>query len=133
MLYRSQRNFRIWAYTVSHQSLLIRSYMTFPDMDSHTEDSSFNIDIEFLSVTYMNVPASLPDIAIRTVSADSLPENTDKRLFRYNEKIFELSAGGRTYYVIASGMLVGTNRWENKDRIADYHQCLQHDYVIVTA
>lgn len=133
MLWPSRRNFRIWSYTVSHNTLLIRSNMLFPDLDGYSEDTSFNIDIEFLSVSYINVPASLPDIAIREVSADLLPENTDKRLLQYDEKVFELLVNGRTYYVIAGGMLVGTNRRENKDRIADDHQRLRHDSVLVTA
>ncbi|RPE08599.1 hypothetical protein EGT74_16290 [Chitinophaga lutea] len=107
--------------------------MLFPDLNGYSEDTSFNIDIEFLSVSYINVPASLPDIAIREVSADLLPENTDKRLLQYDEKVFELLVDGRTYYVIAGGMLVGTNRRENKDRIADDHQRLRHDSVLVTA
>jgi hypothetical protein len=45
-------------------------------------------------------------------------------------KIFQLQSKEYTYHVIAYGLLIGENRWENEDQIFNYHSNLEHDKII---
>lgn len=130
MLYYSNRNFKIWAYTASHNSLLLRSIMKFSDEDGFSEDTSYNIDIELWSVTFISIPAFFRSLKIVEISEDKLPDNIDRELCKYNHKIFEFQDGLKKHYIIAGGLLVGVNRWENEDRIFNYGLNLQHDEII---
>lgn len=130
MVYNSYRKFKIWGYTVSHSSLLIRSVMKFTDEDGFSEDTSYNIDVEFWSVTYINAPTFLEGIKIIEISKNDLPENINRELCKYNQKVFEIHEGDNKYYIIAGGLLVGINRWEKEDRIFNYDLDLEHDEVI---
>lgn len=132
MLYQSNRKFNIWAYTVSHGSLLIRSIMQFPDEDKYSEETSFNIDIEIWDVTYIGIPTYLNNIEIREIPINLLPSDVDRNLCKYDRKIFEFLVDKKKYYIIASGLLVGINRWENEDRIFNYNLNLEHDKIITT-
>lgn len=131
MLFQSDRKFKIWAYTVSHCSLLLRSVMKFPDEDNYSQKTSYNIDIEFWAVSYINVPTSLDNIEIIEIPKDSLPAYIDKSLSKYDEKVFEIRTDDKKYYVIAGGLLVGINRWVNEDRIFNYNLNLEHDEIVI--
>jgi len=133
MLYQSDRSFRIWAYSVSHGSLILRSEMKFPD-DEEPLDTDYNIDFEIWGVTYINIPEKMNGITITVISPEMLPDGFDPRLFRYREKIFEIQSENRKYMIIAAGLLIGTNQWaSDEDRIFKYHLNLQHDQVLLTA
>ena len=131
-LFNSRRTFKFLAYTVSHCSLLLRSMMKFPDQDHYSEDNSYNIDIEFWAVTYINIPALLSSISIRQISDNRLPQYINRRFLIHNEKIFEIQSGEEKYYIIAGGLLIGTNRWEKEDRIFNYDLNLEHDEVVIS-
>lgn len=45
-IFNTKRNFKLWAYTVSHSSLLLRSEMRYSDQDEF-EIYTCNIDLEF--------------------------------------------------------------------------------------
>lgn len=132
IIYQSNRKFKIWAYTVSHNSLILRSLMKFIGDDGFTEDVSYNIDVEFWTVTFINIPTSLVGIKIIEISEELLPKSIDRELCKYNQKIFELQDGDKKYHIIAGGLLVGVNRWENEDRIFNYDLNLEHDEVIIS-
>lgn len=61
MIFYSNRKFKMWAYVVSHSSLLLRSEMKYPDQDDYSEDEGYNIDLEFWAVSYMNIPLIFPN------------------------------------------------------------------------
>ncbi|WP_454047001.1 hypothetical protein [Chryseobacterium sp. Marseille-Q8038] len=131
MVYNSNRKFKMWAYIVSHSSLLLRSEMKFPDQDNYTEDQSYNIDFEFWAVNYINIPTILSNIIIKEITEKEVPMEIDKNLLKYNMKIFELESEEKKYYIIAGGLLIGKNQWVNQDRILNSNLNLEHDEVIL--
>ncbi|MCX8531933.1 hypothetical protein [Chryseobacterium luquanense] len=130
IIYNSNRNFRIWAYTVSHSSLLLRSEMKYPDQDNYTDSVSSNIDLEFWEVSYINLPSDFLGLCIREITEESLPKKISRDFLRFDMKIFELKSQKSTYYIIAGGLLVGENKWINQDRIFNYSCNLKHDKIL---
>jgi hypothetical protein len=130
IIYNSNRKFRIWAYTVSHSSLLLRSEMKYPDQDNYTESLSYNIDLEFWAVSYINIPSDILGISIREITAEALPKEINKELLIFDMKIFELKSGESKYYIIAGGLLIGKNKWINNDRIFNSDLNLEYDEII---
>lgn len=128
--YTSDRCFKLWAYTLSHSSLLIRSEMKYPDQDDYSENTSYNIDLEFWSVQYIDIPSSFNGITIKEITSKQLPKRISLEFLKYNMKIFELQSKGLQYYIIAGGLLVGKNRWENQDRVFNYNSNLEHEEII---
>jgi hypothetical protein len=133
MLFQSNRGFGIWAYTVSHGSLLLRSNMQFPDENDYSIETSFNIDMEFWSVTYISIPTYFENVEIRLIDESLLPADIDRRLCKYDQKIFEFNIDNKKHYIIAAGLLIGTNQWMSEDRIFHYHLNLEHDEILLTA
>lgn len=129
-LYNSNRKFRIWAYTVSHSSLILRSEMKYPDQDNYSESMSSNIDIEFWAVSYIHLPSDFLGINIREISAEALPKEFNRELLIFDMRIFELQSNESNYYVIAGGILIGKNKWENQDRIFNNCSNLEHNEVL---
>lgn len=82
----------MWAYITSHSSLLLRSEMKYPDQEDYSENTSYNIDLEFWSVSYINTPTYLYEITIKEITQKELPADIDKELLKYNMKIFELES-----------------------------------------
>lgn len=133
-IYQSDREFRIWNYTVSHCSLLLRSEMSFIGGDNFSEELSYNIDIEISGVSFIGIPTTLRNLKIKEISEDLLPGHIDKELCKYDLKIFEFEEENERYYIIAAGLMIATNKWDlNQDRILSYHLGLQHDKIIITA
>lgn len=132
MIFYSNRKFKMWAYITSHSSLLLRSEMKYPDQEDYSENTSYNIDLEFWSVSYINTPTYLYEITIKEITQKELPADIDKELLKYNMKIFELESTGRKYYIFAGGLLVGKNSWINQDRIFDYNLNLEHDEILAS-
>lgn len=130
MRFYSNRKFKMWAYVVSHSSLLLRSEMKYSDQDDYSEDQAYNIDLEFWAVSYINIPAYLYEITINEITEKELSIDIDKELLKYNMKIFKLESAGKKYYIIAGGLLIGKNSWINQDRIFDYNLNLEHDEII---
>lgn len=130
MIYKSKRYFRIWGYTASHSSLLLRSNMLYYDDKDYSLENSFNIDIEIWDVTYIGIPVFIDNIEIKEITIDSLPLDIDKNLCKFDRKIFEISTDNKKYYIISGGLLIATNHWEKEDRIFDNHLNLQHDKII---
>lgn len=130
MIYKSKRYFRIWGYTASHSSLLLRSNMLYYDDKDYSLENSFNIDIEIWDVTYIGIPAFIDNIEIKEITIDSLPLDIDKNLCKFDRKIFEINSDNKKYYIISGGLLIATNHWEKEDRIFYNHLNLQHDKII---
>ncbi len=131
MIYNSNRKFKMWAYIVSHSSLLLRSEMKFPDQDNYTEDQSYNIDLEFWAVNYINIPTILNNIIIKEITVKEIPTEINKNLLKFDMKIFELESEEKKYYIIAGGFLIGKNKWIDQDRILDSNLNLEHEEVIL--
>ncbi|SFN92286.1 hypothetical protein SAMN05421594_4727 [Chryseobacterium oleae] len=130
MTFYSNRKFKIWAYVVSHSSLLLRSEMKYPDQDDYSEDEAYNIDLEFWAVSYIDIPTNLYELDIKEIAVKDLSKDINQDLLMYNMKIFEIKSKKEKYHIIAGGLLIGKNKWENQDRIFDYQSNLVHDEIV---
>jgi hypothetical protein len=131
MIFYSNRNFKIWAYTVSHKSLLLRSYLQFHDEEGYSEDTSYNIDLEFLSVEYIDLQTGLSSMSISIIEKEDLHFDLKKKFNLFKGKIFEILSDNGRYYIIADSLLIGTNKWVQEDRIFNYDLNLDHDKIIL--
>ncbi|WP_419869893.1 hypothetical protein [Chryseobacterium sp. CT-SW4] len=129
-VFKSNRTFKLWAYIVSHSSLLIRSEMKYPDQEEYSDPTSYNIDLEFWAVRYINIPSILYELSIKEIMMEELPEEINKDFLKYDMKVFEIISGDRKYYIIAGGVLIGENKWGNQDRILNLNLNLKHDEIL---
>ncbi|UUC46360.1 hypothetical protein [Flavobacterium cerinum] len=100
--------------------------MMFPDQENYSEDKSFNIDIEFFDVSYIDIPDRLCDFTI-TETID-IPEKIQEYNGKFNRKTFKIQSGKTKHYIIASGYIIGKNTWLNEDRAINI--LLQYDEII---
>lgn len=122
------RTFKLWAYTVSHSTLILRSPMKFEDQAGFKEELSFNIDIEFLSVEYIDLPLCLVGVEIERL-IENLPSKFENyKLDVLGLSVFQIKSCDNLYYVIASGYIVGKNKWVAEDRISNMF--LQYDEIL---
>lgn len=132
MTFYSNRKFKIWAYTVSHSSLLIRSIMQYDDEEGYSEGTSYNIDLEFSFVEYMDIKAVWDSISVSTVEKENLTSDLKEKFGSYEGKIFEIESNKEKTYIVAHNLLIGTNKWGLEDRIFNYHMNLRHDEILVS-
>ncbi|MGL6126585.1 hypothetical protein [Chryseobacterium artocarpi] len=132
MIFYSNRKFKIWAYTVSHSSLLLRSVMQYDDEEGYSEETSYNIDLEFSFVEYMDVKTTWDSISISVVEKENLRSDLKEKFDSYEGKIFEIESNKEKTYIVAYSVLIGTNKWGLDDRIFNYHINLKHDEILVS-
>lgn len=132
MIFYSNRKFKIWAYTVSHSSLLIRSIMQYDDEDGYSEETSYNIDLEFSFVEYMDVKTTWDSISISLVEKENLRSDLKEKFGSYEGKIFEIESNKEKTYIVAYSLLIGTNKWGLDDRIFNNHMNLKHDEILIS-
>jgi len=118
MNYISDRIFRIWAYTVSHCFLILRSPQLFEDVEGYSNATDHNVDIEFWGVSYLDLPDIFRGVKIKELKQD-VPRRLDKYLIYKGARIFELESEENLFYVVAGGCRVGKNNWVNEDRISN--------------
>lgn len=114
-LFRSERYFHIWDYSVSHSQLLIRSAR------DERDDSSDNIDLIFSAVFYVELPTRLYGLAI---------ENADSRDFQHvsklmmdqnrGDRLFCVLTGECRYHIGARHFKVFTNRLHPAESSLDF-------------
>ena len=127
MNYTSDRLFKIWAYTVSHSFLLLRSSQFFEDVDGYSITNNFNIDVEFWGVSYLNIPDLFEGITIRR-NVDTAPQSVLKHC-QIGHIVFEIASNkGEHYFIVAAGCRVGKNKWELEDRISNPN--LEYDQLL---
>lgn len=128
----NNRVFKIWSYTVSHNSLILRSPQKFTDMEDYSVSMSYNIDIEFSDVNYINIPTDLYDLTIEEIKKNSdVPTNLLHFKTELKLKIFKILSLGEEYYIVAQSYIIGKNTWISEDRISNIN--LQHDEVLKTS
>ena len=124
MSYTSDRKFRMWAYSVSHSFLLLRSTYN-PD----EERRGFNIDIEFVGVDYLDMPITLQGISIEELK-EGLPEKFSKYQNSVRYRVFQIKSDAN-YYIVAANYLVGKNSWIGEDRMIN--SSLKYDKILATS
>lgn len=99
------RAFRLWDYSVSHSSLLIRS----------PKDSAnlTNVDLVFVGVEYVRLPATLGTISLSTASASDVAQELGKRPSHRSAKGYRIQAGERDGFIIAAGLSVSEHENEH--------------------
>jgi hypothetical protein len=65
-IFESDREFRIWDYTISHKTLLIRS------SKYSSGGHEFNIDIQFSNVVWMNLPSDFKEIVVSQIDSEDV-------------------------------------------------------------
>lgn len=124
------RVFKIWAYTVSHCFLILRSPQKFPDQGDFDENHSYNIDMEFSAVAYIDIPTILNGVEIREL-IDKVPEKFQQYKTEQGYKIIEIKSNSRCYYIVAGSYRIGKNKWIAEDRISNMN--LEYDSIIATS
>ena len=110
MNYSSDRQFRIWNYSVSHSTLFLRSYV-FEESKDGKQITNDTIDIEFWAVSYIDLPDTMDGLKIKLMSSDYPDRLKDK--IKFDLKVFELTNNQGTSYVIAGGCIVGKSSWDH--------------------
>ena len=117
--YVSNRVFRIWMYSVSHSTLIIRSEMKIDDYEGKPVSSNStinsNIDIEFCNVSYLEIPTDFEGISI-SIKEDNIT-GFNKYLIHDSSVVFEIVSNNANYFVVAGGCIIGQNKWINQNRI----------------
>lgn len=124
------RTYKIWAYTVSHNFLILRSPMAFKDVEGYSEYNSFNVDIEFTAVVYLDLPSIIHGIAIKECT-ENIPEKFKHYCEGTGNKLFEILSEGKFYYIVAGGYRIGKNTWIAEDRISNLS--LEYDEILATS
>lgn len=132
MIFYSNRKFKIWAYTVSHSSLLLRSVMQYDDQEGYSEETSYNIDLEFSFVEYMDIKTIWDSISLSIVEKENLTSDLKEKFGSYEGKIFEIESNKEKTYIVAYSVLIGTNKWGLDDRIFNCDMNLKHDEILVS-
>lgn len=130
MKYTSNRDFKIWSYTVSHSFLLLRSPMFFEDMEGYSEDTNYNIDIEFYSVVYIEIPNKMKGISVQKID-NHIPLKLKEYASSENLGVFEIKSEERSSFIVAAGYRVGKNKWVTEDRISNIR--LEHDEILFSS
>lgn len=123
------RNFKLWAYTVSHSCLIIRSPMFIDDFENQDKSSIYNIDIEFSSVTYLDIPSSLNGLSI-VQCTQQIPDKF-KDYIRPDLQVFEIRSQGKSYTIISDGYRIGKNKWISDDRITNMN--LEYEEILYSS
>ncbi len=130
MIEFNNRDFKMWAYIVSHSFLILRSPLKFPDQDDFDESQSYNIDIEFTDVIYVDAPTDLERLQIEELGSE-IPEKFQAYVKGSEYKVFELTSNARRYYIVAWNCTIGTNNWIAEDRISNMN--LRHDQILASS
>jgi hypothetical protein len=121
----STRQFKVWSYSVSHKMLIIRSPLKSFDMEGYELNSSYNIDVEFYGVAYINLPTSLCILDIVELDIHNLKEY---ELINPYNRLFEIKSKCGVYHILADGFVIGKNEWISDDRISNL--TLKYDEII---
>lgn len=112
-----KRKFKLWAYTVSHSILILRSPMRYRDQDDYNELYSENLDLVFSSVLYLDIPTNLNGVDFE-LKKDNFP---DKFLEFTSQggKVFKIRSDNNDYYVVAYSLKIGRNDWGTESEISN--------------
>jgi hypothetical protein len=130
MIYESDRSFQIWAYTVSHSFLLLRSPMILEDVDGYSFSMNHNIDIEFSGVGYVDLPDMMHGVWIEEIIQD-IPAKFNRYSASLGYKVFEIKSAEHSFYIVAGGCRVGKNNWVTEDRVSNF--MLKYDEILASS
>lgn len=94
-MFQSNRIFKLWDYSVSHQQLLIRSPKT-PDIPT-------NIDLLFWGVKHLTIETMLRGVEVVLTDDTSDVPDSASRFVNDGYKVFRIQSGGSCFIVVALG------------------------------
>jgi hypothetical protein len=100
------RVFEVWAYSVSHAKLLLRS--------TKSDEHATRIDLGFKNVRYIQLPTLLSDLSVHIDSVEDLNPSVRASCDTKGVSIFVLQADQAVGYVVA-----GYGGWIEDDREYD--------------
>ncbi|GAA0577146.1 hypothetical protein GCM10010394_02090 [Streptomyces crystallinus] len=101
-LFRSDRYYKVWQYTVSHRRLLLRS--------SRDNPPSTRIDVHFGGVTLMSLQPYYDGLTIRRGTASESTEIASRHGIEVNPRQLHVLGEGLTSYVVS-----GPVQWYEDD------------------
>lgn len=93
------RQFRLWAFSVGHSQLLLRSLKS----ESHPT----RVDVVFASTSVVCIPGTIDNLSIEPVADGPLPEAIERIIHsqpQYTRTVYELRGDGFTGYVVAGAV-----------------------------
>ena len=112
-MYKQERRFRIWFYSVSHSTLIIRSEKQYPDVKYNAVYSPNNtIDLHFSGVEFISLPDTLEKVIIE--------KEGKKYVFNNNPE----------HFVLASSCIVGLSDW-NSDEGMFSNRSMEYDEIVI--
>ena len=108
-IFKSEEGFSIIDYSNTHQHLLLRSTVV-----NHSEETFYNIDIDFIGVAFLQIKPQFMGIEIN-ISLDELTKDTlngDMIFLLKNYsyyKNFEIVTENKTYHIIATDIKISQN------------------------
>ena len=100
-MFESKRIFKVWDYRVSHQQLLIRS--------PQRPDTTTNIDLVFWGVKTFRLDTLLRGVDVRAAEAADIQALGLNDYVAAGAKVFLLSEGDHSAFVVSGGMKVLEN------------------------
>lgn len=99
--YNCKRIYRIWMYTVSHATLILRSEKQYPDVDYKYkyDNPNVTIDITFNAVDFISLPEKIVGLEII--------KKGNKYIINNNEN----------WYVRAANCFIGKYEGEDEDKV----------------
>ena len=116
-LFKSNRNFTLFDFIISHGQLLLRS--------NKNEIETNNIDIIFYNVKYLQVISSYQTISIKIIDDyQNIISYNDVSSFLYQKDnyLFEIESSNEKFYVAASYFIVYENELEFNETSLGLHQ-----------
>jgi hypothetical protein len=99
-----ERRFQIWAYSVSHSQLLLRS--------KKSTGHPTRVDIAFRGVVGMKLPWILESIRIETSTLEAIGDSAIQSLDLFDKDLFACSAGSFSGWVVASAISMAEDEEE---------------------
>jgi hypothetical protein len=113
MIDLSKRHFKLWHYSVSHSTLIIRSERQYDDVEySIIYEPNCTIDLEFSGVEFISLPEKINVYNLRK----------ENGVYRFNDN--------KDHFVKASSCIVGLSQFEGQDRLSDFS--LKYDEIILS-
>ena len=124
MKYKIERKFKLWAYSISHKSLVLRSEMQYEDVEyDYKLERNVTIDIEFYGVSLVNIPTF---IDIIDINQESVIDLSSMNVVDEGQKVYQIN---EDFHIIASGYLIGESEW-GADLCRIFNLELEYDKII---
>ena len=126
MKHKIDRFFKLWAYSVSHSTLIIRSEKQYEDVIyDKVYENNVTVDIEFSGVNYMDIPSVFKHLNIEKIDGD-MPSKFSQEI-RQGTKLYCLN---NSFYILASSCIIGESTWSIEDRIHDMSLKYQKELIL---